>query len=104
MEISGCTEKLSIGNITGWQVRQKTGNQELQFSSDNSILNDEYNLAKRTIENTSQDMYVDTQSRERQNYAGDTFINMMTATSMNSNYFIVCAFDRIRVKSSDMAF
>ena len=66
MEISGCTEKLSIGNITGWQVRQKTGNQELQFSSDNSILNDEYNLAKRTIENTSQDMYVDTQSRERQ--------------------------------------
>lgn len=86
MEISGCTEKLSIGNITGWQVRQKTGNQELQFSSNNSILNDEYNLAKRTIENTSQDMYVDTQSRERQNYAGDTFINMMTATSMNSNY------------------
>ena len=64
MEISGCTEKLSIGNITGWQVRQKPGNQELQFSSDNSILNDEYNLAKRTIENTSQDMYVDTQSRK----------------------------------------
>ena len=86
MEISGCTEKLSISNITGWQVRQKTENTELQFSSDNSILNDEYNLAKRTIENTSQDMYVDTQSRERQNYAGDTFINMMTATSMNSNY------------------
>lgn len=28
MEISGCTEKLSINNITGWQVRQKTENQE----------------------------------------------------------------------------
>lgn len=86
MEITGCTEKLSINNITGWQVRQKTENQELQFSSNNSILNDEYNLAKKTIENTSQDMYVDTQSRESQNYAGDTFINMMTATSMNLNY------------------
>ena len=73
-------------NVTGLQIRQAFSEDASDFSSANSVLNDEYDLAKYTIKTTNQDMYVDTQSRERQNYSGDLLINMMTSFSMEADY------------------
>ncbi|MCC8081987.1 MAG: family 78 glycoside hydrolase catalytic domain [Lachnospiraceae bacterium] len=86
VQISGCADTITAGNITGLMVRQDFSDEASNFYSSNSILNDEYSLAKYTIKATSQNLYVDTQSRERQVYSGDLLINMTTAFSMECDY------------------
>ncbi|MCD8109541.1 MAG: family 78 glycoside hydrolase catalytic domain [Clostridiales bacterium] len=86
VQISGCADTITAENIGGFQIRQDFSEDASSFSSSNSILNDEYSLAKYTIKATSQNLYVDTQSRERQNYSGDLLINMTAAFSVESDY------------------
>ena len=86
VQISGCSNTIAASNVKGLQVRQEFTEKASDFSSSSTILNDEYDLAKYTILSTSQNLYVDTQSRERQVYSGDLLINMTTAFSMESDY------------------
>lgn len=80
--ISGCTF-LSIGNVSGLQLRQKFDDEASFFDSSNSTLNDVYNLSKYTSKISAQDLYVDTQSRERNAYEGDALIAAMTSYSFS---------------------
>ncbi|MCI8292663.1 MAG: family 78 glycoside hydrolase catalytic domain [Hespellia sp.] len=86
VQISNCPVALTTNHIRGLQVRQEFSEDGADFSSANPVLNDAYDLAKYTIQTTNQNMYVDTQSRERQNYSGDLYINMMSSYSMESDY------------------
>lgn len=73
-------------NITGQEIRKKFDTEESAFTSSNGILNDSYTLSKNTIQAGSQNLYVDTQSRERMPYEGDAYIQMMSSASYSDDY------------------
>ncbi len=52
------------------------------FTSSSELLNEIYDLCKYTIRATNQNLYVDSQSRERCAYEGDVLINMLTAAGV----------------------
>jgi alpha-L-rhamnosidase len=52
---------------------------ESSFSSDSELLQELYEFTKYTIKATTQDLYVDSQSRERGAYEGDMLINMLAS-------------------------
>lgn len=80
---------LSTSEIAVLEAKQDFDDNEASFSSNRSLLNSEYEMGKYTIKVGNQNLYVDTQSRERQNYMGDTYINMMTSFGVSSNYSLM---------------
>lgn len=75
---------LSEEEITGLTVRSAFDEEASDFESSNSILNDIYDMTKYTSKMTTQGLYVDTQSRERLAYEGDTLITGMTSFSYSA--------------------
>lgn len=73
---------INTDHVRGLTIRQTFEDGESSFTSSNMVLNDLYNMAKYTCKITNQDVYVDTQSRERKPYEGDALI-----TAMNSYGF-----------------
>ena len=82
VEIQGLSRDITTENISG--VAYRTGFDEKQsyFTSSSELLNEIYDLCKYTIEATNQNLYVDSQSRERCAYEGDVVINMLTAAGV----------------------
>ncbi|MBQ3869408.1 MAG: hypothetical protein II777_02580 [Clostridia bacterium] len=75
-------------SVYGLQTAADLDNGESSFYSDNALLNDIYALTKRSVEATSQDLYVDSQSRERGAYEGDMLINMLSSYCFYGEYAI----------------
>lgn len=86
IEIRNCPVTLTVDNIQGVALHQKFDESESYFVSDNQILNDIYDFAKYSLKVTSQDLYVDSQSRERGPYEGDAYINALSHYSFSRNY------------------
>lgn len=86
VEITGFIGKLSQDDFDGWAIAQPFDGDEGTFSSDNVLLNREYELSKYTIEATNQDVYVDSQARERKPYEGDLLVNGNTSYVLSSHY------------------
>ncbi|WEV51084.1 family 78 glycoside hydrolase catalytic domain [Lactobacillus sp. ESL0731] len=86
VELKGFVGEIHIGDITGWAMRQPFDDNEGSFYSDDKLLNAEYEMSKYTIEATNQDIYVDSQARERRPYEGDLLVNANTSYSISSNY------------------
>lgn len=78
--------KFSKDNIKGRAIRQAFDDAESEFVSSNQLLNDIYGLCKYTIKATNQNLYVDSQSRERGAYEGDLWINMMASYAFEDKY------------------
>lgn len=72
--------------IWGTALRQEFDGAASQFESSSPLLNRIYDFMKYTIEATNQDLYVDSQSRERGAYEGDVLINMLSAYSFENRY------------------
>lgn len=85
VQIDNCPIELSPEMICGLEVRSSF-EEEAFFESDNLLLNSIYELMRNTIEKTTQDLYVDSQSRERAAYEGDTLINMISSYVFSDNY------------------
>ena len=66
-------------NITGLMLRQEFNAESSDFQSSNKILNDVYSMCKYTSKATTQDLYVDSQNRERVPYEGDALITALTS-------------------------
>lgn len=81
--VSGLRSALSAENITGLSLRQAFDDDASDFISSNEVLNDLYNMVKHTSKVTNQDVYVDTQNRERKSYEGDALITAMTSYSFS---------------------
>ena len=79
--IRGCKSALSADRVRGLQLRQPFDDEASYFRSANGVLNDVYELSKYTSKVTNQDVYVDTQNRERRAYEGDALIAAMTSYS-----------------------
>lgn len=86
IELVGFQGKLSTDDIMGWAIRQPFESKESYFESDNELLNREYEMSKYTIKATNQDVYVDSQARERRPYEGDLLVNGNTSFAVSSHY------------------
>lgn len=76
--------EIDTENVTGLSIRQEFDEGASSFSSSNQVLNDLYEMAKYTCKVTLQDVYVDTQSRERCPYEGDALITAMNNYSFSA--------------------
>ena len=86
VELVGFEGDLPLDAINGWAMQQAFPDNESRFDSDSELLNREYELSKYTIKATNQDVFVDSQARERRPYEGDLLVNANTSYSVSSNY------------------
>lgn len=86
IEITGFVGELIADEFEGWAIAQPFDEDEGLFHSDNQLLDREYELSKYTIEATNQDVYVDSQARERKPYEGDLLVNGNTSYVLSSHY------------------
>ena len=86
VEIIGDISRLHVNRVTGLAYHIPYNTYESYFHSHNGLLNEMYELSCYTIVATSQDIFVDSYSRERRAYEGDAYINQMLSYSMQSNY------------------
>lgn len=86
IEIYDCPIDLTKGSVEGLELRQSFDENVSSFASTNELLNRIYDMAKYTIKATNQNLYVDSQSRERAPYEGDAYINMLTSYSVSDDY------------------
>ena len=88
IQISGCPVEITPDMVQGLEVRAAFDDDASDFSSDDLLLNDIYDLMKRTIKMTTQDLFVDSQSRERLAYEGDLIINLLASYVFGNDYSI----------------
>lgn len=86
IELLGFQGDLNRNDFNGWAIEQPFESRESSFESDNDLLNREYEMSKYTIKATNQDVYVDSQARERRPYEGDLLVNGNTSFAVSSNY------------------
>lgn len=72
--------------VTGLELRTAMDEEESDFTADNDLLCDIYALMKHTVKVTTQDIYVDSQARERGAYEGDLLINLLAAYAVRADY------------------
>ncbi len=82
VEIQGLPCDITTENISGVAYRTPFDEKQSYFTSSSELLNEIYDLCKYTIQATNQNLYVDSQSRERCAYEGDVVINMLTAAGV----------------------
>lgn len=86
VEVSNSPVKLTTNNVQGFALHQPFNDQASSFKSSNSLLNNIYDFTKYSIKATNQDLMVDSQSRERGVYEGDTLINSLSSDSFSNDY------------------
>ncbi len=86
IQIDNCPVNLTEDMVQGMAIRQEFSENESSFTSSNNILNDIYGMTKYTIKATNQDLYVDSQGRERGAYEGDVLLNMLSGYSFEDDY------------------
>lgn len=86
IDIYGDNISFSAENIKGVEIRQPFPDEKSFFRSSEELLNEIYDLTKYTVKATNQNLYVDSQSRERGAYEGDAWINMMASYTFSDNY------------------
>lgn len=91
IEISGIDYDLTKESILGISYHTQFLEDDFSFSSNDDLLNSIYMLLKNTAIYTTQDLLVDSQSRERAPYEGDAFINQILL-SLFSNHDYVSRF------------
>ena len=79
IEIVDCPVPLTAQNICGIAMRRPFDEDLSSFTCVNDTLCELYETFKYAICATNQDLYVDSQSRERCAYEGDVLINMLSA-------------------------
>ncbi len=86
VEILDSPVELTLDNVKGVFLRQEFDDNKSYFDSSDELLNEIYEMCKYSIKATNQDLFVDSQSRERGAYEGDTMINMLSAYAVDDNY------------------
>ena len=88
VQIVGAPMEITADMVRGLEVRAAYAEDEATFTSDNKLLNDIFALMDHTVRVTTQDIYVDSQSRERLAYEGDLIINLLAAHAFEDDYSI----------------
>ena len=85
VDIYDCRADISEDGVKGIALRRAYDAEQSSFTCSNEVLCRLYDTGKYAICATSQDIYVDSQTRERCPYEGDTLINMLTAYHYTSD-------------------
>lgn len=88
VQIIGSPVEITPDMVRGWEIRADAVCDGASFDSDHPLLNDIYALMRHTVKVTTQDIYVDSQSRERGAYEGDLIINLLAAYVFGDTYNI----------------
>jgi hypothetical protein len=88
IQIVGCPVEIKPAMVCGLEIRAAYDEAEADFDSDNTLLNDIYEMMDHTVKVTTQDLYVDSQSRERLAYEGDLIINLLAAYAFEDDYSV----------------
>lgn len=76
--------------VKGWAIQQEFDENDSAFMASGSdeadMLNRLYEFCKYTIKATNQDLFVDSQARERAAYEGDLLVNSNTSYAVSDNY------------------
>jgi hypothetical protein len=86
VEIIGAPTEITTENIKGYAVRQPFDEEAADFNSSNNFLNELYTFTKYSIQATNQDVWTDSNARERGPYEGDAIINMVSSNTFSANY------------------
>lgn len=86
VQIYGLNNNDSIRDAYGISYHIPFDESECSFESSNQLLNDMYELGKHTCLATTQDLFVDSYSRERAPYEGDALINQLLCFAYQDNY------------------
>lgn len=86
VQIHGCSVNVAPDAVWGLELRKPFDQSASSLATDNRLLSDLHALVKHTVKVTSQDIYVDSQSRERGAYEGDLLINMLAAYAVEDSY------------------
>lgn len=79
VQISGCSAELTADMVYPISLRCEFDDNASDFEASEPLLEEIYSLMKHTVKVTTQDLYVDAQSRERMAYEGDLMINQLAA-------------------------
>lgn len=85
VQINGCRDEVTADMFKGIEIRSDVLF-EGAFESSNNLLNDIYQMTYHTIKETSQELFVDSQSRERMTYEGDILINNSSFYTFSNEY------------------
>jgi hypothetical protein len=88
VEVINSPVAITTDNIKGYAVRQDFDEAAADFQSSNPFLNELYAFMKYTIRATNQDVWTDSNARERGPYEGDAIINMASSNVFSANYTI----------------
>jgi hypothetical protein len=86
VEIVGSPVEITADNVKGYALRQALDDTLSDFHSSNNFLNELYNFTKYSIKATNQDIWTDSNARERGPYEGDAIINMASSNTFSNNY------------------
>jgi hypothetical protein len=86
VEIIGSPVAITADNVKGYALRQEFDDEAAAFTSSNNFLNELYEFTKYSIKATNQDLWTDSQARERGPYEGDAIINMAASNAFSANY------------------
>lgn len=85
VEIFDCHAELIEDNVKAVAIRRAFDAEASSFTCSNAVLCHLYETFKYAICATNQDLYVDSQSRERCAYEGDALINMLSSYTYESS-------------------
>ena len=73
-------------NLKGVAIHMAFDEEESYFVSNSELLNAIYEFCKYSLKVTTQDLYVDSQSRERGPYEGDAYVNQLSHYAFARNF------------------
>lgn len=86
VEILNMPVGLSEEQVKGSAMYQDFDDNASYFTSSNEWLNRLYDFTKYTVKATNQDLYTDSQARERRAYEGDALINALSSYAFEADY------------------
>ncbi len=86
VRVEGLPAPVTPADICGTELRKCFSESDARLVTDHELLADLWRLTRHTVRVTTQDIYVDSQSRERGAYEGDLYINMLAAYAHEASF------------------
>ena len=88
VQISGCPVAVTKDMVRGIAIRSAFEDEASSLSSDSTLLLKLWDLSKATAKYTTQNLFVDSQTRERTAYEGDALINQLVNAAYSDDFTV----------------
>ncbi len=86
LQIENSPVPITTDMVRGWAMRTSFDEEASSFASSDSFLERLYEYTKYTVQATNQDLWVDSQARERGAYEGDAIVNLEASSAVSADY------------------